>query len=218
MKFIKFTACLILCALLGVLSAQYMPPAWQFLQQHLFPARDLYLSGDQSLQQRFTNEPAQPVSWQALLPEQEKQVLSQYQGNQGGSLVEQITRSITASTDENYRAAMYSTNIVEDLLDKTVAMSGFIVPLDVTEDRRVRSFFLVPYFGACIHYPPPPPNQIIFVRAPEDFPPVDINQAYTLTGILQNGLYEDMIGTSAYQLSLFKMNPFSGEPDDFRQH
>ncbi|TXR51349.1 DUF3299 domain-containing protein [Reinekea thalattae] len=42
-------------------------------------------------------------------------------------------------------------------------LPGFIVPLEM-EDDLVTSFFLVPYYGACIHTPPPPPNQMVYVE------------------------------------------------------
>lgn len=42
-------------------------------------------------------------------------------------------------------------------------LPGFIVPLEMQDDR-VTSFFLVPYYGACIHTPPPPPNQMVYVE------------------------------------------------------
>lgn len=40
-----------------------------------------------------------------------------------------------------------------------------MVPLEFGDDETVVSFFLVPYFGACLHLPPPPPNQIIYVES-----------------------------------------------------
>ena len=43
-----------------------------------------------------------------------------------------------------------------------IRIPGFIVPLEVTH-HQITEFLLVPYFGACIHVPPPPSNQIIHV-------------------------------------------------------
>jgi len=54
---------------------------------------------------------------------------------------------------------------VNELLnDQSVNISGYIVPLDWSDDRSLSKFLLVPYFGACIHSPPPPANQIIYVK------------------------------------------------------
>jgi hypothetical protein len=45
---------------------------------------------------------------------------------------------------------------------RRVRLPGFIVPLEDFQDRA-KEFLLVPYFGACVHLPPPPPNQMIYV-------------------------------------------------------
>jgi hypothetical protein len=46
---------------------------------------------------------------------------------------------------------------------KLIAVPGFMVPLEDDADE-VTEFLLVPFAGACIHVPPPPPNQMIFVK------------------------------------------------------
>ncbi|MBU1330224.1 MAG: DUF3299 domain-containing protein [Gammaproteobacteria bacterium] len=55
--------------------------------------------------------------------------------------------------------------VVKALDGQAVKLPGYIVPLDVTDEGRVTEFLLVPYFGACIHVPPPPSNQIVHVQA-----------------------------------------------------
>ncbi|TCS41042.1 DUF3299 domain-containing protein [Reinekea marinisedimentorum] len=60
--------------------------------------------------------------------------------------------------DINRRAPMVDT--LEGVYAK---LPGFIVPLEMDGDK-VTSFFLVPYFGACIHTPPPSPNQMVYVE------------------------------------------------------
>ena len=47
---------------------------------------------------------------------------------------------------------------------KRVQIGGYVVPLDF-DATRVKEFLLVPFVGACIHVPPPPPNQIVYVKA-----------------------------------------------------
>lgn len=51
--------------------------------------------------------------------------------------------------------------VVEELQGQRVRLPGYIVPLDMNERGRVTEFLLVPYYGACIHVPPPPSNQIV---------------------------------------------------------
>jgi hypothetical protein len=47
--------------------------------------------------------------------------------------------------------------------NKLVSVPGFMVPLEDDADQ-VTEFILVPFAGACIHVPPPPPNQMIYVK------------------------------------------------------
>jgi hypothetical protein len=63
-----------------------------------------------------------------------------------------------------------------DLDGQRVTLSGYLLPLDLS-GRKITQFLLVPYVGACIHVPPPPPNQI--VQAMVD-PPItyDINTLF----------------------------------------
>src|SRR6266545_136457 len=64
---------------------------------------------------------------------------------------------------DELRAALENAPVVEALNDKTVKLSGFLVTLE-GDGKAVSEFLLVPFFGACIHVPPPPSNQIVLVR------------------------------------------------------
>ena len=52
----------------------------------------------------------------------------------------------------------------KNLEDKEVKIPGYVLPLDMY-GRGINTFLLVPYIGACIHVPPPAPNQIVYVEA-----------------------------------------------------
>ncbi len=58
--------------------------------------------------------------------------------------------------------------VVKELDGKRVRIGGYVVPLDF-EATNVKEFLLVPFVGACIHVPPPPPNQIVYVKAAKGF-------------------------------------------------
>lgn len=58
--------------------------------------------------------------------------------------------------------------VVEALNGKRVQIGGYIVPLDF-DATSVKEFLLVPFVGACIHVPPPPPNQLVYVQAPKGY-------------------------------------------------
>ena len=58
--------------------------------------------------------------------------------------------------------------VVANLDGKRVHIGGYVVPLDF-DATQVKEFLLVPFIGACIHVPPPPANQIIYVKSPKGF-------------------------------------------------
>jgi hypothetical protein len=59
-------------------------------------------------------------------------------------------------------------DVVEALDGKRVRIGGYVVPLDF-DATSVKEFLLVPFVGACIHVPPPPPNQIVYVKSEKGF-------------------------------------------------
>ena len=80
---------------------------------------------------------------------------------------------------------------VPELAGVRARLPGFVVPLDTVDDK-VASLLLVPYFGACIHQPPPPPNQIVHVRFAE---PVVLESMYApvwITGVMKLERYSGL--------------------------
>lgn len=71
--------------------------------------------------------------------------------------------------------------VVASLDGQTVRLAGYILPLEFS-GTDVTEFLLVPYVGACIHVPPPPPNQIVYVRSREPFTSEDLYTAVWVTG------------------------------------
>jgi hypothetical protein len=58
--------------------------------------------------------------------------------------------------------------VVADLNGKRVKLGGYVVPLDF-DATTIKEFLLVPFVGACIHVPPPPANQIVYVKSDKGF-------------------------------------------------
>ncbi|MGI9480984.1 MAG: DUF3299 domain-containing protein [Hyphomicrobiales bacterium] len=78
-----------------------------------------------------------------------------------GHNVELLVNSVAAL---RARQADRQKEVVASLDGKTVSIPGYAVPLEL-DGSKVSEFLLVPYVGACIHVPSPPPNQIVYVRA-----------------------------------------------------
>jgi hypothetical protein len=77
---------------------------------------------------------------------------------------------------------------------------GYIVPITVTEENTISEFFVVPYFGACIHVPPPPPNQIVLVRYPKGIALDDIYEPLWVDGTLHIETVNNDLADAAYAL------------------
>lgn len=92
-------------------------------------------------------------------------------------------------------------NTVEALDGEVVEIPGFIVPLEGTGET-LRAFLLVPYFGACLHTPPPPPNQIVYVTVGDTAPPADIWIPYWAKGRLSAKRSDTGLGDAAYTMVL----------------
>ena len=74
--------------------------------------------------------------------------------------------------------------VVTDLDGKHVRIGGYVVPLDF-EATTVKEFLLVPFVGACIHVPPPPPNQIVYVKTAKGFDVAGSFDPVYVTGTLK---------------------------------
>ena len=81
-----------------------------------------------------------------------------------------------------------------------VKMPGFIIPIDLGADG-VTSFVLVPYVGACIHTPPPPPNQLVFVTTETPWPSDQLWDAVWVTGRMRAQVQSTEVAETGYALS-----------------
>ncbi|MEQ1806767.1 MAG: DUF3299 domain-containing protein [Burkholderiaceae bacterium] len=73
-----------------------------------------------------------------------------------------------------------------ELDGKLVRLPGYLLPLEAS-GKLVSEFLLVPWVGACIHTPPPPPNQIVHVKADKPFETTGAFDAVWVTGRMTAG-------------------------------
>jgi hypothetical protein len=97
-------------------------------------------------------------------------------------------------------AVMYSTKTVASMNDKHIRLGGYPVPLETDAKGNSTLFFLVPYPGACIHVPPPPPNQLVLVRYPKGLKLDDIYTPLWVTGTLKIEKVDNDLASAAYAL------------------
>lgn len=119
--------------------------------------------------------------------------------------------SALSQTDENalrFKQALKSSRVIEAFNDADIRLPGFIVPLESDENQRVTQFFIVPYFGACLHMPPPPPNQIIFATHPEGIKLDVLYDPFWFEGTLTIDNTENELGASAYSMQIHSVVPY----------
>ncbi len=88
-----------------------------------------------------------------------------------------------------------------------IKMPGFIIPIDLSPEG-VTSFVLVPYVGACLHVPPPPPNQLVFVTTQTPWPGEDLWDAVWVTGQMQHEIQSTEVAETGYALTADKMETY----------
>ena len=146
------------------------------------------------------------VEWDELMPEgwRKKVILELTRMRRYGSLTDGDPRA-----DEAYARLKKTWDAApptKTYIGKPIRIAGYVVPLDA-ERMQSSDFLLVPYFGACVHSPPPPANQIILIKPPKGsrFRTMD---AIWVEGILTEGKTSSEVGTSTYVLTADKITPY----------
>jgi uncharacterized protein len=80
-----------------------------------------------------------------------------------------------------------------------VRIAGYVVPLEDSKEG-MKEFLLVPYFGACIHSPPPPANQIIHVQVSQPVRGLRSMETVWIQGPLQAFRHDSVMGVSGYRM------------------
>lgn len=143
----------------------------------------------------------QTINWDDLLPDGEMALLESMYDDLG----------VMAGQVDHFGGQMTQIgtyNVEESLIGETIRMPGFILPLELQEGELIDEFLLVPYFGACVHTPPPPPNQIVYVRVDE---PIRVERMWDpvwVTGVLSADRQMNALGNAAYTLNLITHEPY----------
>jgi hypothetical protein len=159
------------------------------------------------------------TEWTDLLPEDDLDALLNpptyldeiVDGSAEDILSNTLKSEVTDSTEDRYQQALISTKVKAMVNNAQIKIPAFIVPLEFDDYQNVTQFFIVPFFGACIHLPPPPPNQIIFVHYPQGLKFGSIYDAYWISGIIKTSLVENDIATAAYSMEMHAFEPYSEE-------
>lgn len=159
-----------------------------------------------------------PIRWEDLMPEGAPEALeAEYEDfyralearYAADSSLEGALGMIEEGSDMDYMPQLGSFDTVPDLEGVLVRIPGYVVPFDFEPGNRQTEFLFAPYMGACIHTPPPPPNQLIYVEASPAVKVDDIEAAYWLEGTLTSARQDSDLASAAYTLQLTRIAPYS---------
>ena len=105
---------------------------------------------------------------------------------------------------ETYRQAARSAPVVGELDGQRIRIPGYMVPLEY-DNMVISEFLLVPYFGACIHVPPPPANQIVYVTTESPYPMTNVFKPVWVTGVIRTQAYFNDVGDAGYSMQAMEI-------------
>lgn len=164
-----------------------------------------------AVQEEFNGEPVDELDWEELMPK--NFTLESILGDlDSPDTLDDLDPAATLYMDK-LMAALASAPVVPEMGGKMVKIPGFVVPVQ-GDGLNVTEFFLVPYFGACIHVPPPPSNQIIYVRFEPGTKVENLYDAIWVTGKLAIETTNHELASSGYSLEAYVIEPYDMEYDD----
>ncbi|WP_039784846.1 DUF3299 domain-containing protein [Herbaspirillum huttiense] len=151
----------------------------------------------------------QEIAWESLIPK-DWDPMAPFKGLK----LDQMTDDDPRADAALWKAKKYWKDAPVDpaMEGKPVRLPGFVVSLD-REGEALKEFLLVPYFGACIHVPPPPANQIIHVKSAKAVKNVRTMDAVWISGVLKVERSDSSMGASSYSMKAVSVEPYTA-PDN----
>lgn len=145
------------------------------------------------------------TAWEALVPK-DWDPMKEFKDLNLGLMRDGDPRANAAL--ERLKRAFDSAPTEPSMNDTRVRIAGFVVPLEAEGEQQIREFLLVPYFGACIHTPPPPANQIIHVTSAKPIKGFRTMDAIWASGTLRTAISSTAMGTSGYRMEVDEVAPY----------
>jgi hypothetical protein len=139
------------------------------------------------------------IGWEDLMPEGEEERLAEMFQAQMAMM---YSGGITEGSAGDTAVQIGTFNTVKELNGKKIRIPGYTVPFEYGADAQIKEFLLVPYFGACLHAPPPPPNQTIFVMSEKPIKMKDLAQAVWIEGTIHTQTQESELADAAYTITM----------------
>ena len=137
------------------------------------------------------------IKWEALVPK-DWDPTKRFKSMNLGLLDDRDPRVLKAMRE--MRETFDNAPTIGSLDGTAIKLPGYVVPLEEVQGE-VKEFLLVPYFGACIHTPPPPANQIVHVTVSKPLKGLRAMDTVWVSGILKTARQDSTMGASGYKLT-----------------
>lgn len=169
-----------------------------------------------TLTQAASNSTYEEIEWIALMPESDLEALLDppeflgeiKDGSEQDSVAALSDMEGKSENAQRFQQALTSTRVINEFDQKKIRIPGFIVPLDANDEQQVVEFFIVPYFGACLHMPPPPPNQMIHVTFEQGVDLEQLDIAFWFEGTINIETTSNDTGIAAYAMTLDNLEEY----------
>lgn len=135
------------------------------------------------------------LDWKDLVPKGQATIPPMFQG-----LIDHDEAPLSSQQPE-------SSGVRSDWNGQIVRLPGFIVPIDYS-GAGVTAFILVPFVGACVHVPPPPANQLVFVTTQDPYESSGMFEPVNVVGMFGVSSLSTQLADIAYALSADRIEPF----------
>lgn len=152
----------------------------------------------------FSAEPWPELKWEALVPKGWDPA-AQFKGLDLSKLQDSDPRAIEAL--DRLKKEWDDAPAESSLDGQRIRIAGFALPLERVGEK-VTEFLIVPYFGACIHTPPPPANQIIHAKSAKPLAGVKMMVPLWVYGTLSVKRGVTQWGVAGYRLDVDKVAPY----------
>lgn len=146
------------------------------------------------------------IGWEELMPEGEEERLAQLYQQQMTMLYSGGPIAEGSAADQMIQIGTFNT--VKELNEIKVRIPGYTVPFEFGANAEITEFLLVPYYGACLHAPPPPPNQTVFAMTEEPIRLRDLAQAVWIEGTMYTQTQESELADAAYTIRVDKVTTY----------
>ena len=151
-----------------------------------------------------------PMDWDVLIPK-DWEPLRDFKSLNFNGMSDSDPRAIAAL--RKLQKAWKNAPLNPAIQNEKIVISGFIVPLDSSDSSTIEEFLLVPYFGACIHVPPPPSNQVIHVVPAQPLKGFQMMDPVTVTGDLSPSRIDTPYGSAGYEMQAKTVAPYE-DPEE----